>query len=104
MSYSTILRVVKSLSHEAIASVTAAGRSQNSVTVYDNFEQMEGVREQRVEGNSTFHSVTAGEVFEGREMPDGGLRQTMLDPNVRLEPESVLLAPGNSDDEIQRQV
>ena len=45
VSYSTILRVVKSLSDEAIASVTAAGRSQNSVTVYDNFKQMEGVRE-----------------------------------------------------------
>jgi hypothetical protein len=72
--------------------------------VYDNFEPMVGVREQRVEGNSTFHSVTAAEVFHGHEIPEGGLTQDMLDTNVRLEPESVLLAPGNSSDDIQQQV
>jgi hypothetical protein len=46
VSYSTIQRVLKSLSDQAIASVATAGRSQNSVTVYDNFEQMEGVRDE----------------------------------------------------------
>jgi hypothetical protein len=72
--------------------------------VYDNFEQMEGVIEQCVEGNGIFHSVTAGDVFHGGEMPDRGLTENILDMNVRLEQESVLLAPGNSNDEVQHQV
>jgi hypothetical protein len=66
--------------------VSAAANSSDSVTVYDNFEQMEGVKEQRIEDNSVFHSITTAEVFHGREIPDGGLTQSMLNTKARLEP------------------
>jgi len=104
VSYDTVLQRIKALSEEATTAVSAAAKSSDSVTVYDNFEQMEGVKEQRVEDNSVFYSVTTAGVFHGREMPDGGLTQSMLNTKVRLEPKKVVLAPGNSCDDIQRQV
>ena len=104
VSYDTVIQRIKTPSEEATMAVSAAANSSDSVTVYDNFEQMEGVKEQRIEDNSVFHSITTAEVFHGREIPDGGLTQSMLNKKARLEPTKVILAPGNSWDDIQRQV
>jgi len=104
VSYDTILKTTKALSRESADTVAEAGQSPKAVTVYDNFEQMEGVKEQRVDNNSNFHSVTAGKVFQGLEMPSGGLQQGMLDPTVELRIRQVLLAPGNREDQTRQEV
>ncbi|KAL2037846.1 hypothetical protein N7G274_009320 [Stereocaulon virgatum] len=75
VSYHTILNIIKKQSEHAAAQVTASGQSDASVTAYDNFEQMEGVKEQRVDHQGAFHSVTTGQVLQGLEIPSGGLRQ-----------------------------
>ena len=80
------------------------GQHDASITAYDNFEVMEGIKEQRVDHQSTFHSVTTGQVIQGIEMPPGGLRQNMLDPQATICASDVFLAPGNQDDDIQHQV
>ena len=80
------------------------GQRDDSVTAYDNFEVMEGVKEQRIDHQSTFHSVTTGQVIQGIEIPPGGLRQDMLDPQAKITAMDVILAPGNRDDDMQRQV
>ncbi|KAL2047108.1 hypothetical protein N7G274_001127 [Stereocaulon virgatum] len=61
VSYHTILNIIKKQSEHAAAQVTASGQSDASVTAYDNFEQMEGVKEQRVDHQGAFHSVTTGQ-------------------------------------------
>ena len=65
---------------------------------------MEGVKEQRVDHQGTFHSATTGQVIHGTEIPPGGLQQDMLDPQVTMCASDVFLAPGNQDDDIQHQV
>lgn len=65
---------------------------------------MEGVKEQRVDHQGTFHSVTTGQVIQGIEIPPGGLRQDMLNPEVEICASDILLAPGNRDDNINHQV
>jgi hypothetical protein len=74
------------------------------VAAYDNFEHMEGVKQQRIDSNSTFKSVTTGEIIQGREMPPEGFQQNMLDPTVRLRTSEVLFAPGNMADDMECQV
>ncbi|KAH0538357.1 hypothetical protein FGG08_005052 [Glutinoglossum americanum] len=104
ISYDTIMKNVRTLSKDSADEVVSAGQASNAVTVYDNFEQTEGVREQRIEDNSSFNSVTTGKVFEGLEIPSGGLRQDMLNPQAQLSIQQVLFAPGNHDDEVRQQV
>lgn len=103
-SYQTISRTIKLLSDKATDSVALAGGSLDAVTAYDNFEQVEGVKEQRLDDNSTFRSVTTGEVVQGRCIPPGGLVQNMLDPQVQLNINDVLFAPGNMIDDTESQV
>jgi len=43
------------LSEEATMAVSIAINSSDSGTVYDNFKQMEGVKEQRMADNSVGH-------------------------------------------------
>jgi hypothetical protein len=103
-SYPTVIGVIKEQSDRAAVQVKGMGQSDASVTAYDNFEIMEGVKEQRVDHQSAFHSVTTGQVIQGIEIPPGGLRQDMLDPQATICASDVFLAPGNQDDDIQRQV
>jgi len=84
--------------------VAEQGALKSAVTAYDNFEQVDSVKAQRVEDNSVFHSVTTGELIQGADIPPGGLRQDMLNSKVRLGLEDVLLASGNKDDEIECEV
>ncbi|KAH6985308.1 hypothetical protein EDB80DRAFT_656411 [Ilyonectria destructans] len=65
---------------------------------------MEGVKEQRIDHQGTFHSVTTGQVIQGIEIPPGGLRQNMLDPQAAICASDIFLAPGNRDDDIYRQI
>ena len=80
------------------------GQDDASVTVYDNFELMEGVKEQQVDHQGTFHSATTGQVIQGIEILPGGLRQDMLNPQAKIGASNVFLAPGNQDDDIEHQV
>ena len=103
-SYDTVIQVIKEQSVQAAIQVNGMGQSDTSVTAYDNFELMEGVKEQRVDHQSTFHSVTTGQVIQGIEIPPGGLWQDMLNPQATICASDVFLAPGNQDDNIQHQV
>jgi hypothetical protein len=103
-SYDTIIRVIKEQSIQASLQVNSMGQSDASVTAYDNFELMEGVKEQRIDHQSTFHSVTTGQVIQGIKIPPGGLRQDMLNPQATICASDIFLAPGNRDDDIQHQV
>jgi hypothetical protein len=104
VSYDTIMNNIRTLSKDSADAAAKVGQAPNAVTVYDNFEQTEGVREQRIESNSSFHSVTTGKVFEGLEIPSNGLDQDMLNPRAVLSIKQVLFAPGNCNDEIREQV
>ncbi|KAI9776733.1 MAG: hypothetical protein M1839_009377 [Geoglossum umbratile] len=101
MSYDTIKRVVKTLADRGQDSIAITASTPGVITAYDNFEQMEGVKEQRMDSNSTFKSVTTGEIMEGRDIPDGGLQQSMLDPTVQLDIGQVVWAPGNRADDVE---
>ena len=65
---------------------------------------MEGVKEQRIDHQATFHSVTTGQVLQGIEMLSSGLRQHMLNPQVELRAIEIFVSPGNQDDDIEHQV
>lgn len=104
VSYHTILKTIKKQSEEATVRVIAMGQSDASVTAYDNFEQTEGVKEQRLDNQRAFRSVTTGQVLQGLEIPSGGLRQEMLNPHAALSATAIFQAPGNQNDAIERQV
>jgi hypothetical protein len=104
VSYDRLLTVTRELSAHSAKAVAQMGQSPNAITAYDNFEQMEGVQEQRVDDNSVFHSITTGKVFEGIEMPVGGLRQDMLDSKRQLQVCDVVFSPGNRPDSTHDQV
>ncbi|KAI9849791.1 MAG: hypothetical protein M1837_000002 [Sclerophora amabilis] len=96
------MRSVEQLSDKAKEEVAQFGSRIDAITAYDNFEQVEGVKEQRLDDNSKFHSVTTGEVFGGREIPATGLLQSMLNCSVRLDYfNDILKAPGNQLDAVQ---
>ena len=103
-SYHTILNVIKKQSEQAAIRVTAMGQDGACVTAYDNFEQIEGVKEQRIDHQATFHSVTTGQVLQGIEMSSSGLQQHMLNLQVELQTIEIFISPGNQDDSIERQV
>ncbi|KAI9747215.1 MAG: hypothetical protein M4579_007504 [Chaenotheca gracillima] len=92
--------MVKRISETAKGDVRELGRMPDSFTVYDNFEQTMGVKEQQLGSNSEFHSVTTGLVIKDREMPPEGLRQDMLKPTVRLQARDIYLADGNQMDNV----
>jgi len=96
--------VIKKQSEQAAIRVTAMGQDGACVTAYDNFEQMEGVKEQRIDHQATFHSVTTGQVLQGIEIPSSSLRQHMLNPQVELRAIEIFISPGNQDDDIEHQV
>jgi hypothetical protein len=104
VSYNTITRVIKTQSAQAAMQVGKLGQGEYSVTAYDNFEVAEGVKEQRIDHQGTFHSVTTGQVLQGIEMPLGGLQQDMLNPHATITASDIFQAPGNQDDDVHRQV
>jgi hypothetical protein len=57
-SYRTTMRAINNQNEESAKRVAAQGKSPSIVTAYDNFEQMEHVKEQRLDNQSSFLSVT----------------------------------------------
>ena len=104
VSYDTVIRVIKEQSAQAAIQVKDMGQDNALVTAYDNFKLMEGVKEQQVDHQGTFHSVTTGQVIQGIEIPPGGLRQDMLNPQAKICASDVFLAPSNQDDDTEHQV
>jgi hypothetical protein len=103
-SYYTILGIIKKRSEQAAADVATVGRDPTAVTAYNNFEQIEHVKEQQVDNQNSFHSVTTGQFIQGIEMPSSRLQQDMLDPGVSVHAIDIFRALGNQDDEIEHQV
>ncbi|KAJ3454502.1 hypothetical protein MRS44_013102 [Fusarium solani] len=100
-SYQTVLRAVKRQSDVAAGEVTSRGQQPTVVTAYDNFEQMEHVKEQRVDNEDSFRSVTTGQLISGIEMPEGGLKQSMLNQSIKLRLTDIICAPGNERDAME---
>ena len=103
-SYHTITATIKKRTDQAVVEVAAKGQEPTVVTAYDNFEQMEHVKKQRVDNENSFHSVTTGQLIQGIEMPAGWLRQSMLDPNICLYPTDIFNSPGNRYDDVEVKV
>jgi hypothetical protein len=103
-SYQTVLRAVKRQSDAAAGEVTTRGRQPTVITAYDNFEQMEHVKEQRVDHENSFQSVTTGQLISGIEMPEGGLKQSMLNQSVKLRLTDIICGPGNERDVVELEV
>ena len=104
VSYHTIIGTIKDLSTRAEMQIKEMGQGEASVTAYDNFEVMESVKEQRLDHQGTFHSVTTGQVIQGIEMPLRGLQQDMLNPQARICSSDIFLAPGNQNDDVEHQI
>jgi hypothetical protein len=102
--YKTTLKVSKEVSKVHQEVVRDIGSTPTCVTAYDNFEQTFGVKGQRIDDNSEFHSVTTGEVLQGREMPPGGLTQAMLRPHFSLKASHLGRGPGMKLDLPRKQV
>jgi hypothetical protein len=100
-SYRTTMRAIKKQNEESARCVAAQGKSPSIITAYDNFEQMEHVKEQRLDNQSSFVSVTTGQCIQGIEMPPGGLLQSMLNSSVELQLKDIFLSPGNQADTIE---
>ena len=64
------------------------------VIAYDNFDFMEKIRHQVSGRTGTIQSVTTGKAFFGHDIPDGGLLQSMLHEDIRLDFRDVLVSPG----------
>ena len=104
VSYKSVYRTMNSIANHEAHLIAERSASLCHVTAYDNFEQVEGVKAQRTDDNSTFHSVTTGVQLEGVDIPQGGLRQDMFDTRVRVSVGDVLFSPGNMDTDVEHQV
>src|SRR5437667_6592657 len=60
------------------------GKDCRALVVYDNFQFQENIKHQRIGDNATMKSVMTGKLIIGTDIPDGGLKQTLLDESVRL--------------------
>lgn len=83
-SYEVITGMIKEISKRAADRIAAIAERATVITAYDNFEYTVGVRQERVDDNSAFKSVTTGLAFDGLYIPSGGLTQSMLDSNFKL--------------------
>ena len=69
------------------------GKILHILVAYNNFDFQENVKYQVFSDNSQMRSVTTSKVFIRQDILDGGLRQTMLYSNARLDyVQNVLLA------------
>ena len=60
------------------------GRRPTAIIHYDNLEQLQRVRDQRVDSNDKHMSVTTGYVIQGVCIKDEGLKSAMMDYNQPL--------------------
>ena len=103
-TYHTINKLNESIAANGLNHLATAGSPPDAIIVYDNFDYYEQVRHQHVGDHGDLKSVTSGKVIYGRHLPLTGLRQDMLHEEVLLRLKDVLMAAGNSYDDIQKQV
>ena len=69
------------------------GKILHILVAYNNFDFQKNVKYQVLSNNSQMRSVTTSKVFIKQDIPNGGLRQTMLHSNAKLDyVQNVLLA------------
>ena len=71
---------------------------------YDNFQYYQRVGAGRLGEFDDLRQYTTGKFYLGADMPEGGLRQDMLNPNIFLNDVNILDAQGNHYDDIQKQI
>ena len=82
MSYNTIQRRMKGLTHEAGRKVCTVGQAPSGVLTYDNFEFSESKRGERAGDQRTFRSIITYLTIEGRGFDCGRLEQSMWRPQT----------------------
>ena len=60
------------------------GKDYQALVMYDNFLFQENIKYQRIGNNAIIKSVITSKLIIGTDIPDGGLKQTLLDESVRL--------------------
>ena len=70
--------------------------------VYDNFNWNERVRHKTTLNQSKHLSATTSKLILNPELPEGGLRNSMLNSSVQLTRETIFNHPGNQKDSITR--
>lgn len=80
------------------------GAASNTIVVYDNFDYLQRVQHQTLGDTGTFYSRTTGKLVFGVSIPNGGLRQSMLRADIPIKFSDIAEAPGNLQDEIQKQI
>ena len=103
VSYGQVHSTLEKLSADGAEAIIREAHSKFIFTAYDNFEQTENVKSQRLDDQSQFHSVTSGLQLEGSDIPPGGLRQSMLG-NKPLRFKQIIEAPGNITDSTEQEV
>ena len=87
------------------ANLMAQGRRNDIIVVYDNFEFQENVKHQIIGEQPELRSVTTGKVISGADIPEGGLKQSMLNQSIGLEAKDIIDNNlGLYEDEIQMQL
>ena len=94
VGYDKIMDCIKELRGNGLEAIKTIGQAPNVVTGYDNLEQVEGVRHQRIDNEKETVSVTTGYAIQGADIPDGGLTQSMLNYSIPLEAADIMDAPG----------
>ena len=103
-AYQTTTKLNDAIAADALEHLATAGRRPDAIVVYDNFNYKENVTHQRLGDTGTMRNVTTGKLIYGRCMPPDGLRQDMLNKEVRLPFDKILLAASNIYDETQKQI
>ena len=81
------------------------GRRNDIIVVYDNFEFQENVKHQIIGQQPELRSVTTGKIVGGANIPEGGLKQSMLNQSIGLKTKDVIDNNlGLYEDEIQVQL
>lgn len=63
---------------------------EDVVVFYDNFDYLQKPRHQVIADHGVMYNYTTAKMVRGFQMPQGGLRQSMLHPDVVLEPGDLL--------------
>jgi hypothetical protein len=83
-SYRPTRELVLSLCEQGQQKLLQIGSNPTTIMTYDNFEYTDGRRGDRLGDKRSFRSVTTALVFNGQGIPEGGLRQSMWQPNIPL--------------------
>src|SRR5437667_4411747 len=67
----------------------AQGRRNDIIVVYDNFEFQENIKHQIIGEQPELRSMMTGKVISGADIPEGGLKQSMLNQSIGLEAKDI---------------